>query len=236
MLISFQRFRRSFSKRTIPNRGPASTRHLWRGGFTLVELLVVSAIILVMTAFILFQHSKFNSTTLLRSLAYSIALSVRQAQIYGTSVRESSRNGTFVQGYGVYFPLSGSAPDRYYLFADLDADGNYDSSPVSEALPANFTLSKDYRFKSICMVRIGQSTCDATPVTSLTAYFRRPNPDACLASSATLGACAAGVPPVYSRAYLTVGSAVNDDTRSIKISETGQISVCAPNLSPVTAC
>src|SRR3989338_9825786 len=101
MLISFQHFRRSFTKKPK--------------GFTLVELIVVSAIILLITGFVMFQQSKFNSATLMRSLTYSVALSMRQAQVYGTSVREFS--GAFAPGYGVYIPASGGSANTYYLFS-----------------------------------------------------------------------------------------------------------------------
>ncbi len=218
MLISFKHFRRFFSKNPK--------------GFTLVELIVVSTIILLISVFIFFQQSKFNSSTLLRSLSYSVALSVRQAQVYGTSVRESSPgSGIFAQGYGVYVPSAGTPTDNtYYIFSDNNANGAYDSG---EELPV-YKLGTGYQITSVCVVAVGTNTCNA--VTSLTVYFRRPNPDACIASAVAPGACALGTPEVYSRAYITVGNAGNPDTRSVKISDTGQIAVCAANLSDVTTC
>src|SRR3990167_11377146 len=95
MLISFQHFRRFFFKR-LALRSLARSR-----GFTLVELIVVSAIILLITGFVMFQQAKFNSATLMRSLTYSVALSMRQAQVYGTSVREFS--GAFAPGSACTF-------------------------------------------------------------------------------------------------------------------------------------
>jgi prepilin-type N-terminal cleavage/methylation domain-containing protein len=80
--------------------GSPRVRHAAKG-FTLVELLVVFAIMTLITALILFQHRRFDSSTLLRSLAYSIALSIRQSQVYGTSVRQFGSN--FNYSYGVYF-------------------------------------------------------------------------------------------------------------------------------------
>lgn len=228
MLISFLHFRRSFFKRIRPR------------GFTLVELLVVSSIILLMTSYIFFQQSKFNSTTLLRSLTYSMALSVRQAQVYGTSVKGTTvaqasctagnySNGVcFAKGFGVYVP-TGTNGTTYYLFADLDGDGSYDSG---EELPV-FTLGSGYKITALCGILSGQSTC--TSLTRLTVFFRRPNPDGCISNNVD-GACAAGATPIYSRAYITVTSPSDTDTRSIKVSDTGQITVCTSNLSDVTVC
>ncbi len=45
------------------------------------------------------NHERFNSSILLDSLAYDIALSIREAQVYGLSVR--GINADFQVGYGV---------------------------------------------------------------------------------------------------------------------------------------
>lgn len=181
----------------------------------------------------MFQQAKFNSATLMRSLTYSVALSVRQAQVYGTSVKEFS--GTFAPGYGVHIPASGGSANIYYLFADIApatvGDGAYTNS--TEALPV-FTLGKGYIIGSLCAVANGASAC--TSVSSLTLFFRRPNPDACISTNLAPAACAPGATAVYSSAYITLLSTGNNDTRSIKISGTGQIAVCAPNLADVTQC
>src|ERR1700691_1591264 len=105
-------------------------------GFTLIELLVVVGIMVVISAFILVRQSRFDSSTLLRSLAYSVALSVRQAPIYGSSVlgttTPSAANcvgGSYASGvccadaYGIHI-VAGSS---YTLFADLQNDGHYDA-------------------------------------------------------------------------------------------------------------
>lgn len=230
MLISFLHSLRSSFRSTVSARG-----------FTLVELLVVSTIILLMTSYIFFQQSKFNSTTLLRSLTYSVALSVRQAQVYGTSVKGTtvaqasctagtySSGACFANGFGVHIPATGANASTYYIFADLNGDGAY---ATGEELPV-FTLGRGYRITQVCAVPVGGSTC--TTLSALTVYFRRPDPDACLSTNAD-GKCADGVAAVYSRAYITISDSNNSDSRSVKITQTGQISVCTPNLSDVTQC
>ena len=223
MLIYFKHFRRCFYKNPK--------------GFTLIELIVVSAIILIMTAFVLFQQSKFNSATLLRSLTYSMALSVRQAQVYGTSLRGFVSGGgtTFGSGYGVHF-LAAGTPYRYYLFADsAGGDGQRAPGGGEDVIPPSpFTLGNGYALSRLC-VRTGQNTPDCT-VSTLTVFFRRPNPEACISSSAVPGACAAGVVPTYSSAYIEIKSSANNDTRSIKVVDSGQIAICRPNLVDLTQC
>lgn len=229
-MSTFSRILKFFSKRALAPRG-----------FTLVELLVVSLIIVFITAFVLFRHQGFNSATLLRSLSYSIALSVRQAQVYGVSVRESAvGSGVFATGYGVHFGNAGLVDSTHYLlFADANGNGQY---AAGEELP-RFTIGNgrgtDYLIKNICAHSIvsgdqcsASSPATSPSITSLTIYFRRPNPDACFATSNSAGACAtATTPPVYDYAYVQIKPFTGTDWRTIKITNTGQIAVCKPNLS-----
>ena len=211
--------------------------------FTLVELIVVSAIIRMITTFILFQQNKFNSATLLRSLAYSTALSIRQAQVYGTSVRGITQGDStvFGSGYGVSF--SAGDLNHYFIFSDATPGNGQYISTEDTALPT-FTIGRgtgaDYKIKNICVLNSGVLNCssDTSPaIDSLVVYFRRPNPDACFAAGpSNAGACAVGATQVYTAAYITLVSVGNQDTRSVKISTTGQRAVSAPNLPDITQC
>ena len=58
-----------------------------KAGFTLIELLVSIAIFIIITSVAVWNNSQFNSTILLTDLGYEIALSVRQAQVYGITVK-----------------------------------------------------------------------------------------------------------------------------------------------------
>lgn len=225
-MSTFSQLYTFFSKRLAPRSLVQS------GGFTLIELIVVSAIIFIITGFILFQQSKFNSATLLRSLTYSVALSVRQSQVYGTSVRGVTQGSveTFASGYGVYVAMG--TPSQYWLFPDFptsgaSGNGQYDSATEGPPAATAFTLGEGYVIDQV-YVQVGAAA--PTPVTLLTIYFRRPNPDACFSSDTIPAACAPGAPPVYSAAYIRVKSTGNNDTRSIKITKTGQIAVCPSNL------
>jgi len=228
MLIFSKLFRRYFSK---------GSRRASLGGFTLIEMVVVSAIMLVITTFVLFQQAKFDSVTLLRSLTYNVALSVRQAQVYGTSVRESAPgSGIFGKGYGIHFaaslPCTGGAWTCYVIFSDNNGNGAYDTG---EALPT-FTLGRGYAVSRLCATIAGGVTQHCTPaVDRLTIFFRRPNPEACFSTNQA-GSCAVGAAAAYSAAYIQLTSLGGTDTRSVKVSSTGQIDVCTPNLADLTQC
>ena len=152
-------------------------------GFTLFELLVVMAIMLVVSSVMLFNQSKFDSSTILRSLAYSVALSVRQAQVYGTSVLGTSTPQVactgfyaagvcYVSAYGVYF--NAASPGQYILFADLNNNGHYDTGEDVKV----FSFSTGYVISQFCANGAAISRCSPSLINSLSIVFKRPNPDA----------------------------------------------------------
>lgn len=131
-----------------------------RKGFTIIELLVVVAIMVIITTVLVVRQQQFNSSTLGRSLAYSVALSIRQAQTYGTSVRASNSNFT-AKAYGLYFDTS-QDPSTYVLFADTNGNGRFDSPPSGDTnsngvcdgsedcVTKSFTLNGGYRVSRFC--------------------------------------------------------------------------------------
>ena len=217
------------------------TRH--NAGFTLVEMLVVMTIMLLITGALLLRQSRFDSSTILRSLAYGVALSVRQAQVYGTSVVGTSTtqvacgngfygNGNcYAPGYGLYF--SAANPTSYILFADLDNNGQYSSNEQVKT----YTFSKGYSLSDICAVEsttgytdcwIGGTTAGLlTSAASLTVVFKRPNPDACFATNVQTNTCGTGGSPFYSAAYVQiVASSDPSNTKRVTITVPGEVSVC----------
>ncbi|HEY6018494.1 MAG TPA: prepilin-type N-terminal cleavage/methylation domain-containing protein [Candidatus Paceibacterota bacterium] len=216
MSTFFKHFRSSFNNR----------------GFTLIELLVVVAVISIITAFLLFNQNKFNSSTLMRSLAYSVALSIRQAQLYGVSVRGfgSATSPSFAPGYGVYFDNA----NTFTLFADTNGDGAYTAGEGLTGVGGVLvSIGRGYSIGRFCAISSsGVQDCYPSAngggtISNMTIYFKRPNPDA--AFSAT---CGSGCSTPYTSAYIQVKSAGNSDTRSIKITSTGQITVCPLNVAP----
>jgi prepilin-type N-terminal cleavage/methylation domain-containing protein len=94
-------------------------------GFSLIELLVVIGIFIIITSVILARQNKFSSDILLTDLAYQVAISIRQAQVYGLGVQAQSSN--FDIGYGVHFD-NVTPNTTYKLFADNDKNGVYNTS------------------------------------------------------------------------------------------------------------
>lgn len=183
---------------------------LQSAGFSLVELMVVIGIMLVITTLILARYNQFNGTVLLRNLAYDIALSIREAQVYGISGKSVS--GTFAYRYGTYF--SRSAPTQYILFGDVNNNTAFDQN---ETLTA-YTMRSGYGLSEMCATRTdGASRCASRgEISTLTIMFKRPEPDAVIKSDI--------IAEAYRDATFTLTSPTGA-TRSVTVVSTGQISV-----------
>ncbi len=174
-----------------------------------------------LTAVFLFQQRQFDSTTLLRSLAYSVALSIREAQTYGVSVR--SFGATF-PAYGVHFDINNN--DQYILFADVDDDGQYVGDEATEFVDS-YTFQGSYSLGEVCGSRVSPNDeCVTSGLPWLAITFRRPNPEACIATALRNDICGSSPAPEYSEAYVQIlgpGGA----SRSVTVTPSGQISVRA---------
>ncbi|MDB5238561.1 MAG: Pili subunit [Candidatus Kaiserbacteria bacterium] len=188
------------------------TRKLHRvrnAGFTLIELLAVTAIMMLITGLVLGNNNKFNGTILLQNVAYDIALSVREAQVYGISVQNF--NGTFTAPYGMHFQVNGNNTSIYILFADASiVNGTYDSGELVQST----TLSGGYRINDLCATP--PSGTEVCGLTSLDVTFVRPEPDAYIRTSAYSG--------LNSSARIRITS-TSGSSRDVVIGANGQISV-----------
>jgi prepilin-type N-terminal cleavage/methylation domain-containing protein len=174
--------------------------------FTLVELLVSVAIFTLITTAAVFNNAQFNGNVILTNLAYEVALSVRQAQFYGITVKQSSTN-TFDAGYGIHFDTA--TPAAYLLFEDKPTpDKTYSAGEALET----YTLRKGNTISKICVSNVSR-TC-LSPGSTADISFIRPNPDAYIRYQGTL----------YSQAEICVSSPLGNK-RKVVVESTGQISV-----------
>lgn len=93
-------------------------------GFTVAELITVIFIVTIISAVIISNQSSFGSGAQLRNLADNLGLSIRQAQVYGIAVRDSSpgTTGSYTSinlGYGVVFRVNPGYRNSYRFFADI---------------------------------------------------------------------------------------------------------------------
>ena len=193
------------------------SRQLGTRGFSLIELLVVCGVLIVISGLLLASNSRFGGSIQLESLAYDIGLSVRQAQVYGISVRQFNP-GVYTAGYGMHFDLS--SPTTYVLFGDaISANGQYDQGELVQST----SIALGYSIQQICVTQTGSAeTC--TPAVA-DVLFRRPEPDAYISSGSQSCILHTGI--CYESARIVVRSP-RGDTMSVTISVNGQISVSKP--------
>jgi prepilin-type N-terminal cleavage/methylation domain-containing protein len=211
----------------------------FKKGFTILEMLMVLAIFGIITAVVMFNYGEFNSKTIMSNMAYEVALSVRQAQVYSLSVRGEANNNNFDNNYGVYFNTSN--PKDFAFFIDraqstsVDPNGICDTGGIeclacesqgggTECLE-KITLTRDVTIERLCTssdlnpvdeetgVCAGQ---DGDDVSDLTVTFKRPNPEAIVTvGGSQISGASAGI--VLTTSY--------GNRRAIIIKPTGQISV-----------
>lgn len=155
-------------------------------GFTLVELIISLAIILMLTTILLWRYPETSVRLTLANMSHTTALLVREAQVRGSAI--DSLNGS-IGGYGVY--LERNRPAQLFLFGDtIDSampmpygvpigDGLYaTSSPVDETKKTTI-LTRGYIVDKICVgtgFPFNCNTSNSPAVDSLTISFTRPMP------------------------------------------------------------
>lgn len=190
-------------------------------GFTLIEVTVSVSIAVLITAIVLFGYSRFNDNVSLTTAGQEILVAIRQAQVYGLSVREAGiGTGQFNSAYGIAFSTTDSS--AYHLFVDTNGNHVYDvgngcGSVYTECVE-RVSLRNGVVISNIC----DASSCPPNgTVVSLQATFLRPNTDAILYFGNAGGAIWGGRQPV-GKAVLR---SVQGKTLTVTIESTGQISL-----------
>jgi len=196
-------------------------------GFTLVELLVVVSIIGVISTVIVFNHKKFNDNLEITNLSHDVALYIRQAQVYGVSVKELkdislTEEERFDTPYGIHFDIKLAVNNKSFIFfADKNKDGRYngDDSDCSRGAPdiclEKIIIGKGNYIYDICELKGNTWNCSGISMSAVNIVFKRPEPDAYLK-------LASGMDPVAVKVCL---SSSQGKIKEIVVYTTGQISI-----------
>jgi prepilin-type N-terminal cleavage/methylation domain-containing protein len=199
-------------------------------GFSLIELMVVIAIFAIISGVIMFNYGRFSSNMIVTNLAYEAALAVRQAQVYGISVKKTTEGAKFDASYGVWF--SESDKQNFYLFSDKDGDKMYTEPAVGNPnleLEESFGFNGSNIIKNFCVTDSGGTrTCSSvsSELQYLSIVFTRPDPEAKIyAFNSGKGQIGA----TYSKAEIMFTMARGDKIARMTVTNTGQMSIDSCN-------
>ncbi len=178
-------------------------------GFSLIEMMSVSAIFIILSSVVLANNTRFGSVIALQNLAHSIALSIREAQVYGLATLQYGSQ-QFDTGYGMRFSLG----NTYILYADLNSDGNWDSGETLKSI----TINGGYSITQLC------APIDSCGIATLDIIFKRPEPDACISADGSTTLVNNNCTSAIQRGMITIMSNGGDTSRVV-VESTGQISV-----------
>lgn len=208
-------------------------------GFTIMEMVVVLAIITVISSIALLGQSTFNRSMILTNTAYTVAFSVREAQFLGISSRVF--NGVQNAGYGIRF-LNDSA-HSYALFADTHpaAAGNVQSAELCpghavgsgpEAKPGDciqtqaseivrtYNLNNGFFIKQFCGTETSGGTLRCSGyLSALNIVYLRPN------TQSIITGVRQGNRISLSDATIRIASPDGFTERCIYVSKAGQVTV-----------
>jgi prepilin-type N-terminal cleavage/methylation domain-containing protein len=208
-------------------------------GFTLIEMVVVLAIIVLITAVTITGQSSFNKTLLLTDTTYSVAFSAREAQSYGLASRKFGAS-TNNPGYGLHFDRS--MPGSYTFFADVvntlhpfptgcpvGTPGTPSEKPgncrfdAGDGIVNKYTFSRGYTIKQFCGKTGSRQYCstDSSPLTNMDLVFTRPNTSTMISGQVN----GSGSPIAFSCALVVITDSSEEATRFVRISSLGEITV-----------
>lgn len=152
-------------------------------GFTLIEVVVTTAIILVILSGVLFSYPKFTQMINLRRSVQSLASDIRRVQVYGISVKENPEETGQFPAYGMHFDFLNLGDRVYFLFADVNDNALYDDGELvsSNDVPAPgyvYDICSKLKTPDIPNPNCNVECHSTNPgITGLDIIFKRPTPD-----------------------------------------------------------
>ena len=212
-----------------------------KNGFTLVEVLIVMALLFIMTGLSLANYNRFGREVELENAAYELALTIRQAQFFGINRSEQFGGATNFdnpQPYGIYFNLvnndeEGITDQKFMMFVDQDNDRRFDESNgtgagscISNSSDECINIYEFNRANFIHEICVGTSASDCNDIDGLGTLgnrtmmvsFKRPDPDAAIYIDGVV------TPFAYARITLRAPADTISD-KSVSIGAAGLISI-----------
>jgi hypothetical protein len=185
----------------------------------------------VITSIVVSGQSKYSDGTILNNSTGNIALDLRQAQVYGVSVKEfTPGSNEFSAGYGLSFSVMNATEKLAYIyFADrasgsqkyiYEGDWTCHTGGATDECVAKRDLPSGYTFSSICEISQADDL-DCSPG-RVDVTFVRPETDAHIIFFNTSGDMMTFSGLKGAKISLI---SPNGQVRSIVVYSTGQVSV-----------
>lgn len=189
--------------------------------------MVVITIFVIMTVVVLANLPAFQAKTSLDLIAQEVAITIRQAQVFGVSTRTFAGSQVGVS-HGIFVEKN---PPHLILFADADAsgtDGTYDSGSGCGSDDTECRERFDFRGVTIERLELwgGASILD-NDASSLQIMFQRPDVEAVFTPESV------GSDSVSSVKIILKSLRQPDATREVVVWNTGHIYTVRPAGSPI---
>ncbi|HQU07704.1 MAG TPA: prepilin-type N-terminal cleavage/methylation domain-containing protein [Candidatus Paceibacterota bacterium] len=213
-------------------------------GFTLLEMLIVLAIISVIIGIVVVNQRSFDNSIILSTTAYDVALSIREAEAYGFAGRGVTGGGgvvSFPVSYGTGIDFNIATNNTYTLFADTYTSPSsvpcYPSSStgpsnspaqktgdcVFEPPPLDVTLSTFNINNGITISKIDDSA--GTSLSKLDIVFARGEVTNKMSATQSGGGTLAPNPPSFTTAHIELASSDKAAHACITVTTANIISV-----------
>ncbi len=221
-------------------------------GFTLIEMLVVLAIMGIVLAITINGQRAFDSSIVLSNTAYDVALSIRQAQTYGVSGRVALGTPSATYGYGV--DVQSFPTNKYVLFADTNGTGcnatvsSIANAPDTKTGDCMYTSGADAKVQSIqinnsatisgaCVYKNLSTYCSfsTNPLSQVDISFARPEPGAIIIAKNTAGVAFKKLGVNIKFDHVCLRLSAGGSNRYIMVNQVGIISVIS-TVSAKTSC
>jgi prepilin-type N-terminal cleavage/methylation domain-containing protein len=147
-----------------------------KSGFTLIELIVSVAIMVMVTGIFLANYNSANRRTDLTMTAQKMVTDIRLAQNYALGLARYGGSGSLnvpFGGWGVHFDLQTYGTNKYVVFADDNGNKVYDSGEDNLQYGAQVTtLPTNIIINSITLGGVSSNKADITflppdPITTI---------------------------------------------------------------------
>lgn len=181
--------------------------------FTLIEILVVFAIVVVLGAVVVPRYRAGEKNFALERSAYKLAQDIRRSQEMAMSARELSSGSVPQGGYGVYF--EDIVTDyTVYLYADITSPWErYNNGGGGDEIIDTISLEKEVKVKDVKLKKPGNEISPS----KVSINFEPPDPSVSLKS---------GVGEPFDEVEITISLKADENKiKIIKVNSVGLIYV-----------